>query len=172
MAKSNENMTFKGSPMTVTGNQLSEGDMLPQFVLTGTEMQEITNAEFSGKVLIVSVAPSLDTPVCQLQTKRFNQEASKMSDQIAVLTVSRDLPFAQKRWCGAEGVEQVVCASDYKHRTFGQAFGVDAEDIGLLCRAVFVADKDGKLTYVDYVTELSEEPNYQEVLDSVAHLCG
>src|SRR5690606_39247815 len=123
---------------------------------------DTSNKDYEGKVLVISVIPSIDTPVCQVQTKRFNEEVSKLSGNVCVLTVSRDLPFAQKRWCAAEGIDQVICASDYKYRTFGKAFGVDIENIGLLTRALFVVSPEGKISYVDYVSEVGDEPNYDE----------
>ncbi len=169
MNKSNANLTFKGNPLAVAGAPLSEGMPLPGFRLTGTDLGDITNERFRGKVLILSVVPSLDTPVCALQTKRFNQEVERFKDA-AVLTVSMDLPFAQKRWCGAENASHVVTASDYKYRNFGESFGILLKDLGLLGRAVFVADKQGKIAYVEYVQELSTEPDYTTILAKVKEL--
>ncbi|KAI9129075.1 thiol peroxidase [Acaryochloris sp. CCMEE 5410] len=170
MASTNQKITFQGEPLVVNGKALEVGAILPAVTLTGTDMSDITLDSFRGKVLIVSSVPSLDTPVCSVQTKRFNEEVSKLSDDVVVLTVSRDLPFAQARWCGAEGVEAVVCASDFKYRTFGKAFGTDLETLGLLARAVFVANQDGTLVYVDYVPEIAEEPDYEAVMGKVSAL--
>lgn len=167
-----QNVTFKGNKLTLLGKQLREGDSLPKFKLTGTEMNDVDESAFKNKVLIISVVPSLDTPVCSTQTKRFNQEATKLSDQVAVLTVSMDLPFAQKRWCAAEGASRVVTASDYKYRSFGENFGVYLQEWGLLARAVFVVDKSGKVAYVQYVPEVSSEPDYEPVLEKVKALVG
>ena len=167
MAKSNERITMRGNPLKVEGTCLEEGMALPQFTLTGNDMSDVTNTAFSGKVVILVSVPSLDTPVCAIETKRFNQEAGALSDDVAIVVVSRDLPFAQKRWCGAEGVSNVKTLSDYKYRTFGKAFGVELPDLALLARAVFVADKSGKVTHVDYVSEVAEEPDYAAVLAAV-----
>jgi thiol peroxidase len=167
MAQTNDSITLHGSPVEVSGASLKAGDTLPAFTLSNTDLQDTKSTDYAGKVLVVSVIPSIDTPVCQVQTRQFNEAIDALPDNVVVLTVSRDLPFAQKRWCGAEGIEKVVCASDYKYRSFGKAFGVDIENIGLLARAVFVADASGKLVYVDYVSEISEEPRYDEVKKAV-----
>lgn len=164
MAKTNQNITFKGNKISVLGTPVSEGQKLPSFKLTGTDMSDITNATFAGKSLIVSVVPSLDTPVCATQTKRFNQEIDKLGGSAAVLTVSLDLPMAQKRWCGAEGVSSVVTASDYKYRGFGEDFGCYIQELGLLARAVIVADKTGTIRHVEYVDEVTKEPDYDAAL--------
>lgn len=130
-------------------------------------MADLSSSKFAGKTLVVLSVPSLDTPVCAIETKRFNDEASKLGDKVAVLAVSMDLPFAQKRWCGAEGVNNVVTGSDYKHRAFGEAFGAQIQEWGLLTRAVFVADSKGTVVYSEYVPEIPNEPNYTAVLDAV-----
>lgn len=167
---SNTNLTFKGKPLTVRGNVQRVGAPLPKFHLTANDMSDVTNESFAGKILIVSSVPSLDTPVCSIETKRFNDEAAKLSPDVAILTVSLDLPFAQKRWCGAEGVTNLVTASDYKYRSFGDAFGVYLEELGLLARAVFVADRNGKLMHVEYVPEIASEPNYEAALSAARTL--
>ncbi len=167
MAKSNEVITMKGNPLKVEGHCIEEGAQLPQFTLTGLDMSDVTNATYAGKVVVLVSVPSLDTPVCAIETKRFNQEATALSKDVVIAAVSRDLPFAQKRWCGAEGVENVVPLSDYKHRSFGKAFGVELPDLALLARAVFVADKTGTIVHVDYVTEVADEPDYGAALDAV-----
>ncbi len=166
MAKTNSSMTFHGNPLDVQGDALKVGDSLPDFSLVGLDMSEVSSASFEGNSLVVLSVPSLDTPVCDIEAKRFNSEAAALVDQkgsadeLKVLVVSRDLPFAQARWCGATDSERLVCGSDYKERNFGKAFGTDIPDIGLLARAVFVADSNGKIVHVDYVEELSEEPDY------------
>lgn len=163
-------ISFKGSELTLKGNELKVGDKLPTFTLTGNDMGDLKSQDFAGKKLLISVVPSLDTPVCAIQTKRFNEELAKLGNDVAVLTVSMDLPFAQKRWCGAEGMEAVVTASDYKYRTFGETFGAFISEWGLLARAVFVADKEGKITYTEYVPEVSSEPKYESALAAVKAL--
>jgi thiol peroxidase len=167
MAKSNETITMKGAPLKVEGRCVEEGMPVPNFTLTGADMADVTSATYAGKVVVYLTIPSIDTPVCAIETKRFNQEASKLGGDVVVASVSRDLPFALKRWCAAEGASNVVTLSDYKYRSFGKAFGIDLSDLGLLARAVFVTDKAGKVVYVDYVTEIAEEPNYEAVLAAV-----
>lgn len=164
MNKSNQKMQFRGATLKVTGREIHDGDKMPNFKLTGNDLGDVTEAKFANKVLILTSVPSLDTPTCAIETKRFNEEASKLGANINILTVSMDLPFAQKRWCAAEGVERVMTASDYKYRTFGENFGVLAQDMGLLARAVFVIDKKGIVKHVEYVAELSAEPNYEAAL--------
>ncbi len=171
MGSSNQSITFKGEPVEIAGTELHVGQVVPDFSLIAADMQEVSLSAFSGKVLVISAVPSLDTPVCSVETKRFNKEAASFSDDVAIVTVSRDLPFAIGRWCGAEGVEQVVCLSDYKHRTFGESFGCVWKGAELLSRAVFVVDTAGKIQYVDYVAEITEEPDYEPVLAKVKSLC-
>jgi thiol peroxidase len=170
MATDNKTITFKGNPIEVQGDSLSPGQHVPDFNLVGTDMSEVGINDFSGKVLVISSVPSLDTPVCSVQTKHFNQSLETLGSQVAVLTVSRDLPMAQKRWCGAEGVENVTCASDYKHRTFGKAFGVELPTLALLARAVVVVDTQGKIAHVEYVSEIAEEPDYDAAIAAVKEL--
>lgn len=167
MAKSNDTITMKGNPLKVEGRCIEEGAQVPAFTLTGTDLAEVTNAAFAGKVIVLMTIPSIDTPVCAVETKRFNQEVSSLSGDVVVLAISRDLPFALKRWCGAEGVARVIPLSDFKHRTFGKEFGVELPDLGLLARAVFVVDKSGKVKHVDYVSEVASEPNYAEAIQAV-----
>ena len=167
MAKTNEKITMKGNPLKVEGRCVEEGVPAPSFKLTAADMSDVTNTSYAGKVLVLVSIPSIDTPVCALETKRFNEEAAALSKDVVIASVSRDLPFALKRWCAAEGVERVVTLSDYKYRSFGQEFGVDLPDLGLLARALFVVDKTGKVAYVDYVTEVAEEPDYAAALDAV-----
>ena len=167
MAKNNDRITMKGNPLKVEGRCLEEGATLPLFKLTGTDMADVTNTAFAGKVVVVMSIPSIDTPVCAAETKRFNQEAASLSGDVVILGVSRDLPFALKRWCGAEGVSRVIPLSDFKYRSFGKEFGVELPDLGLLARAVFVADKSGKVVHVDYVSEVAEEPDYAAALKAV-----
>ena len=167
MAKSNEVITMKGNPLKVEGKCLEEGMSCPAFTLTGNDMSDVTNATLQGKVVVFLSIPSVDTPVCAVETKRFNQEAASLSEDVVIAAVSRDLPFAQKRWCAAEGVSKVVTLSDYKYRSFGKAFGVELPDLALLARAVFVVNKKGDVTYVDYVTEVADEPDYAAALTAI-----
>ncbi len=160
-------INFKGNPLALEGTEIKAGDNCPSFTVTGLDMADITNESLKGKVVAISLVPSVDTPTCSIETKRFNEEFKKLAPQATCLTISMDLPFAQKRWCAAEGVENITIASDYKHRTVGSAFGAWIKDLGLLTRAVFVCDKNGKVTFAHYVPEVSEEPDYAPVLAAV-----
>jgi thiol peroxidase len=166
MNTTNKNITFKGGKLTVTGRELKVGDALPPFKLVGNDMKDVTQEDFKGKKLILVVVPSLDTPVCQIEVKKFNEEASKRKD-LSVLAVSLDLPFAQKRWCGSEGVSNVASASDYKYRSFGESFGTYIQELGLLARAVFSVNEKGVVTHVEYVPEIAQEPEYDAALRAV-----
>lgn len=159
--------SFQGKPLTLVGPELRAGDSVPDFVVVGNDMGDLAINRFQGKTLVISSVPSLDTPVCSIETKRFDDEATKLGADVEVLTVSMDLPFAQKRWCGAEGADRVVTGSDYKYRTFGKAFGTLIEEWGLLARAVFVVGKDGKIAHAQYVPEISSEPDYVSVIEAV-----
>lgn len=170
MNKSNQSITFKGAKLRVSGRGLQEGDMMPAFRLVGVDMAEIDQSRYKGKVLILCPVPSVDTPVCSIEGKRFNDEAIKFPADIAVLMVSLDLPFAQKRWCGAEDVTKIDLASDYKFRSFGEGFGVFSPDMGLLVRAVFVADRQGKVQHVEYVSEIAQEPDYSAAISKAKSL--
>lgn len=169
-------ITMKGNPLTLLGNQVKVGDEAPDVTLVANDLSEVKLSSFKGKKVIISVVPSLDTPICDLQTKRFNQEASKISD-VVILTVSKDLPFAQKRWCGAAGASAVKTLSDYRGN-FGETYGVLIKGLNLLARAIFIINEKGKVTYVQLVKEVATEPNYEEVLTAVketscgSHSCG
>lgn len=167
MNKSNRNITFKGKKVTVLGNEVKEGQVAPPFKLVATDMTDLESSSFKGKVLVLSVNPSIDTPVCAVQAKRFNEEAAKLAQDVIILTVSLDLPFAQKRWCAAEGVERVQMASDYKYRSFGENYGTYIQELGLLARAVFVLDRGGKVTHVEYVSDVANEPDYDAAIRKV-----
>jgi thiol peroxidase len=167
MSKTNSGIVMKGSPINVSGELVREGELFPSFKLSANDLSDLTNVHIQGKVAVISVVPSLDTPVCSVSTKKFNESVTALSPDVTVLVVSRDLPFAQSRWCGAEGVKKVTTASDFKYRSFGEATGTLWTDTELLCRAVFVVNKSGKTTYVDYVSEIAEEPDYDAVTAAV-----
>lgn len=156
-------VTLRGNAMTLVGPELKVGDPAPDFRLVGNDMKAVTLADTAGKVRIVASVPSLDTPVCDAETKRFNEEAAKLPG-VEILTVSMDLPFAQSRWCGAAGVKNVRTLSDYKERTFGPAYGVLIPELQLDARAVFVLDQNNTIRYVEYVKEVAEHPNYEAAL--------
>jgi thioredoxin-dependent peroxiredoxin len=160
-------ITFQGNPLTLVGAEIKVGDALPAFHLTNNDLAEVTNADYAGKVLVLSIVPSIDTGVCQAQTRKFNETAGTLAGDVVILTVSMDLPFALGRFCGAEGLKAVVTASDYKDHSFGPAFGVRIKELGLLARAVFVADKSGKIIHAQYVKEVTTEPDYAAALAAV-----
>lgn len=164
--------TLKGNPVTLLGPQIKAGDTAPDFTVVANDLSQRTLDDFKGKVLIIAAVPSLDTPVCDMETRRFNTEAAKLGDDIAILTLSMDLPFAQARWCGAAGVEAVETLSDHRDASFGQAWGVLIKELRLLSRAVFVVGKDGKVAHVEYLKEVTEEPDYDAALDAARKLAG
>jgi thiol peroxidase len=159
------NIKFKGEPVTVTGNETKTGQIAPDFTLTGTDLNPVKLSDFKDKVKIISVFPSIDTGVCSLQTKHFNKEASKLGENIVILCISKDLPFAQSRYCGAERIDQVIMLSDYKNNEFGEKYGFLLKELGLLTRGVIVIDKDNVIQYVEYVKEIAEEPDYRKAID-------
>lgn len=167
MSASQPTVTFNGNALTLVGREVRVGDHAPDFQVTANDMSDLGMQNLKGKVVVLSAIPSIDTPTCAIETKRFNEEAAKLGPNVAIVTVSMDLPFAQKRWCAAENVSNVVTASDYKHRVFGEAFGVLIKEWGLLARALFVVDKSGKVVYRQIVSDISAEPDYAPVLEAV-----
>ncbi len=155
---------FKDQPMTLLGPELKVGDDAPDVTLVNTDLEEVPLGQYKGKVVILSVVPSLDTGVCSTQTKTFNDKAAQLSDDIEIVTVSMDLPFAQARWCGAENADRVTPLSDYKTHKFGQAYGVRIKELGLLTRSIFVVDQAGNVQYIQIVEEITDEPDYAEAL--------
>jgi thioredoxin-dependent peroxiredoxin len=160
-------VTFQGNPLTLVGSEVKEGNKAPGFELLNNDLSPVKLSSYQGKVVIISAVPSLDTPVCDMETRRFNEEASKLSGDVEVLTVSMDLPFAQKRWCGAAGVTHVTTLSDHRDAGFGQAYGVLIKELRLLARAVFVVDRQGVVRYVETVKEITNEPDYDKALAAV-----
>jgi len=169
MEERNNIVTMRGNPITLLGKELKPGDTAPDAELVSNNLSPVKLSSYKGKVCIISSVPSLDTPVCDMETRRFNTEAGKL-DNVAIITISTDLPFAQKRWCGTAGVDRVVTLSDHRKTEFGQAYGVLIKDIRLLARAVFVVDKKGIVKYVQTVKEIGEEPDYNAVIDAVKKL--
>lgn len=170
MTERNNVVTFKGNPLTLLGDELTVGQVAPDSVLLGNDLAEVNLADFRGKVCVVSVVPSLDTPVCDAQTRRFNQEATQLGDDVVVLTISMDLPFAQSRWCGAAGIDAVKTLSDHRGGTFGEAWGVLIKELRLLARSVFVVDREGVVRYAGIVPEVTDEPAYDDVTQVVQSL--
>ena len=156
--------TFKGGPLTLLGNEVKKGDKAPNFTVLANDLSPATLADYPGKVLIIAAVPSLDTPVCDMETRRFNTEAVALGPDVKVLTVSMDLPFAQTRWCAAAGIDAVQTLSDHRDASFGEAFGVLIKELRLLSRSVFVVDRKGVVTYVQYLKEITEEPDYAAAL--------
>lgn len=157
-------VTFQGNPMTLPGNEVKVGDTAPAFKALANDLSEKSLKDYSG-VKIVSVVPSLDTGVCDAQTRRFNEDAAKL-DNVSVITVSVDLPFAQARWCGASGLDNVITLSDHRDLSFGTAYGVTMKELRLLARAVFVVNSNDEVVYVEYVSEATNHPNYEAALDA------
>jgi thioredoxin-dependent peroxiredoxin len=157
-------VTMRGNPVVLLGNEVKVGDVAPDFLAVANDMSPVSLSGFRGKVCIISSVPSLDTPVCDMSTRRFNAEAGNLGPDVAVLTMSMDLPFAQKRWCGAAGVDAVRTLSDHRDASFGLAYGLLIKDLRLLTRAVLVVDREGKVTYTQIVKEIAEEPDYEAAL--------
>ncbi len=160
--------SFRGIPVTLTGNEVKVGDSAPDFTALDVNMAPVTLSSFKGQVVIISVVPSLDTPVCELQTKHFNEEAAKLSAK--VLTISMDLPFAQRRFCDSFKIGNITTLSDFKDREFGQRYGLAVKELGLLARAVLVVDKTGKISYIQVVKESGKQPDYEPVLAEAKRL--
>jgi len=161
---------FKGSPLTLVGPQLNVGDQAPDFKLNKSLGEIVSLADFAGKVKLISVIPSIDTGVCEAQTRRFNEEAAKLGDNVAILTVSADLPFAQARWCGAEGINDVILLSDYRDNNFGIAYGVFIKEFAIDMRSIFVIDQDNVIQYVEYLSEMTNHPDYESALAAAKQL--
>ncbi|WP_456273751.1 thiol peroxidase [Bacillus sp. AK031] len=159
-------ITFKNNPVTLLGNEVKPGDSAPDFTVLANDLSEVSLNDTKGKVRLISVVPSIDTGVCDAQTRKFNEEAGKL-ESVEVLTISADLPFAQKRWCGANGIENVQTLSDHRDMSFGEAFGVHIKELRLLARAVFVVDSNDKVTYAEYVSEATDHPDYDAAIDAV-----
>ena len=164
-------VTFKGAPLTLSGDLPANGVPAPAVTVLGNDMSPVSLDAFRGKVLVLLSVPSLDTPVCDLEVRRFNDAATRLSPAVAVAVVSMDLPFAQARWCGAHGVSRVQALSDHREAAFGRAFGVLIAEWRLLARAVFVLDASGVVRYRELVPEITREPDYEAVLHAVAGLC-
>ena len=168
-------VTFKGNPVTLSGPAITPGQKAPDFTAVDTGLQPVRAADARGRVVILSAVPSLDTPVCDTETRRFNEEVGKIGGGVEVWTISMDLPFAQKRWCGAAGVTSVKTLSDFRDRSFAKSYGVGIQDgplSGLTARAVFVVGKDGTIKHVEYVSDITKEPNYEAALSAAKQAAG
>ena len=161
---------FQGNPLTLIGPELRAGDKAPAFTARTQELKPFTLADTKGKIRLFSAVPSLDTPVCDAETRRFNVEAAKLGDKVEIVTVSADLPFAQKRWCGAAGIDKVKVVSDYYDRSFSQSYGTLIKELHLSSRAIFVVDDKDTIRYVEYVPEMVNHPDYDRALAAVKAL--
>ncbi|HCQ04848.1 MAG TPA: thiol peroxidase [Candidatus Latescibacteria bacterium] len=158
--------TLHGNEFTLIGDELKVGDKAPDFSVLSSDLSAVTLDSYKGRVKVICAVPSLDTPTCDTEIRRFNQEAVGLDDNIAVLTISVDLPFAQGRWCGDAGVENVTALSDHRDTSFGEAYGALIKELRLLTRAVFVVDADNIIRHVEYVMEISGEPDYDTALNA------
>ena len=165
-------ITIKGSPFTLMGNPVKVGDVAPDAELTANDWSTVKLSDYAGKTRLINVVNSLDTGICDAQTHKFNEEATKLGGEVVVLTISADLPFAQKRWCGASGLENVITLSDHKTLGFSDAYGVHLKERRVTGRAVFVVDKAGIVRHVEYVPEISSHPNYDAGLAALKQVAG
>jgi len=163
-------ITSKGSPLTLIGIELKVGDPAPDFEVLNNDLSPVRLSFFRGKIIVITSVSSLDTSVCDMETRRFNEEAGRLGEDVQILTISMDLPFAQKRWCGNAGVKRVITLSDYRHASFGTAYGVLIKELRLLARAIFILDRKHTIRYIQIVKETSKEPDYDAVLEAVHKL--
>ena len=164
-------VTMKGNPLTLIGPELKAGDLAPDFAVVGKDLKTVRLSDTEGRARVFSVVPSLDTPVCDTQTRRFNQEASHLPG-IEIYTISMDLPFAQSRWCAAAGVDHVVMLSDHRDADFGRHYGTLIKELRLNSRAIFVVDEENRIHYVEYVPEVGSHPDYEAALQAIRELTG
>lgn len=158
---------FKQNSITLIGKEVKVGDPAPNFTVLANDFSPVTLQDSKGKTRLFSVVPSLDTGTCDAQTRKFNESAAELGDDVVILTVSNDLPSAQKRWCAAAGIDAVQTLSDHRDLSFGEAYGVAIKELRLLTRAVFVVDSNDKVTYVEYVSEATEHPDYEKAIEAV-----
>ncbi|PSL31065.1 thiol peroxidase, atypical 2-Cys peroxiredoxin [Planomicrobium soli] len=163
-------ITFKQNPVTLPGREVKKGDKAPGFTALANDLSPVTLEDSAGKIRLISVVPSLDTGVCSLQTKRFEKEAASFGDNVEVLTVSADLPFAQKRWIQENGTEGITTLSDHRDLSFGEAYGVTMQELRLLARSIFVIDETDRVAYVEYVPEGTSHPDYDKAISAVKEL--
>jgi thiol peroxidase len=165
-------VTIHGNPLTLVGNDVKVGTPAPDAELLDNGLNPVKLSSYRGKVLVLVTVPSLDTPVCDIETRRFNDEAANLGPDIQLVTISMDLPFAQKRWCGAAGVTNLQTLSDHRQADFGTAYGVLIKELRLLARAILILDREGTVQYVQLVPEVTNEPNYEEVLQTLNKVSG
>jgi thiol peroxidase len=163
-------ITMMGNPLTLIGNEVKVGEKAPDFTALDNALTPVQFSSYRGKICVLSSVPSLDTPVCDIETRRFNEEASRLGPDILILTLSMDLPFAQKRWCATAGVNKVQTLSDHRDASFGTSFGVLIKELRLLARAVFLIDRQSTIQYIQLVKELTKEPDYEALLSALKKL--
>jgi len=162
-----DTIKFKGSPLNLTGKQVKVGETAPDAEVLGNDMSAVKLSDFRGKVCVICSVPSLDTSVCDTEVRKFNEHAASLGDDVVVLAISMDLPFAQQRWCGAAGIKNVQTFSDHRDASFGSSYGVLIEQLRLLARAVFIVDKEGVVRYIEIVDEMTNEPDYKAALEAI-----
>ncbi|MEF8787765.1 MAG: thiol peroxidase [Planctomycetota bacterium] len=170
MTKTRQEVTLEGEEVTLVGSQPELGQPAPDFMAVDQNLDTVPFSSLGDKIFVLSSVVSLDNTICDAETKKFNEEATEFGEDVEVITISMDLPFAQERWCGAEGVERVTTLSDYRDASFGLAYGVLMKDLRLLARAIFVVDRDRNLRYKQIVPEVTDEPDYEPVLDCLRTL--
>ena len=163
-------ITFGGDKVNLEGKEIKVGDVAPSFKAVNKDLTDFNSEDLKGKIVVYSVAPSIDTPVCALQATTFNEEATKLSDDVKIVTVTVDLPFAQERFCSVKGIDNADIVSDYRYKEFGQKFGFMMEELQLLARGVVIVDRDGKVAYVEYVPEVTNDVNFDKALEEVKKL--
>ena len=160
-------ITFKGTPLTLVGTELKSGDQAPDFTLLDNELNEVRLKDFRGKIKVISVTPSLDTPVCDMQARRFNEEAARLPEDVVVLNVSMDLPFTISRFCTTAGIDKVKTLSDHRDASFGTAYGVLIKELRLLTRSIVIIDKEDVIKYLEIVPEVTDQPDYDKAMQSI-----
>ena len=165
-------VTIHGDPLTLTGTERKPGDKAPDFTVLDGELKEFGLKDFAGKIKVISVTPSLDTPVCDLQARRFNSEAAQLPADVVVINISMDLPFAISRFCSSAGIDKVKAFSDHKEASFGNAYGVLIKELRLLGRSIFIIDKKDVIRYTEIVPEVSEHPDYERALGELKKIAG
>ncbi len=165
-------VTMRGNPLTLVGKELKVGDPAPDFTALDNNLSPVQFSSFRGKICILTSVPSLDTPVCDLETRKFNEEAGRLGSGVTILTVSMDLPFAQKRWCAASGADKVQTLSDHRDASFGTSYGVLIKELRLLARSIFLIDQKGIIQYIQIVREVTNEPDYPAVFEALKTLTG
>lgn len=160
-------VTINGNPLTLTGQAVKVGDKAPDFTVLDADLKEVRLSDFKGRIKLISVTPSLDTPVCDMQARRFNEEAAKLPEDVVVINISMDLPFAISRFCTTSGIDKVKAYSDHRDASFGNAYGVLIKELRLLARSIFVIDEEDVIRYIEIVPEIKNPPDYEKALEAI-----